>query len=76
MLKKKFDLVTVGGATVDISFYSKEGELISTGNIIKQKLLAFEYGAKIVADRVFTTFGGGCSNAAVAASRRSLALPM
>lgn len=72
MLKEKFDLITVGGATVDISFYSKEGELISTGNAIKQKLLAFEYGAKIVADRVFNTFGGGCANVAVSASRLGL----
>ncbi|MFA6228009.1 MAG: carbohydrate kinase family protein [Patescibacteria group bacterium] len=72
MSKKQFDLITVGGATIDISFYSKEGELISTGNAIKQKLLAFEYGAKIVADRVFNTFGGGCSNAAVSAARLGL----
>ena len=56
---KKYDIVSVGGATVDILFYSKEGELISTGNIAKQKLLAFEYGDKILADRVFYTCGGG-----------------
>ncbi|MFA5124295.1 MAG: PfkB family carbohydrate kinase [Patescibacteria group bacterium] len=72
MPKKQFDLITVGGATVDISFYSKEGELVSTGNAVKQKLLAFEYGAKIVADRVFNTFGGGCSNVAVSAARLGL----
>ncbi len=70
--KKKFDLITVGGSTVDISFYSKEGELVSTSNVSKQKLLAFEYGAKVVADRVFTTCGGGASNAAVSASRLGL----
>ncbi len=70
--KKKFDLVTIGGSTVDISFYSKEGELISTSNVSKQKLLAFEYGAKIIADRVFTTCGGGASNVAVSASRLGL----
>ena len=55
---KKFDLITIGGATVDLSFYSKDGELVSTGNITKQKLLAFEYGAKIIADKVFTTLAG------------------
>lgn len=70
--KKQFDLVTIGGATVDISFYSKEGELVSTGNATKQKLLAFEYGAKIIADRVFTTGGGGAANAAVSAARLGL----
>ena len=72
MQKARYDIITIGGATVDISFYSKEGELISTGNAIKQKLLAFEYGAKIIADRVFSTFGGGCANAAVSASRLGL----
>lgn len=70
--KRKFDLITVGGSTVDISFYSKEGELISTSNITKQKLLAFEYGAKIIADRVFISCGGGAANVAVGASRLGL----
>ncbi len=70
--KNKLDLITVGGATVDISFYSKDGELITTGNATKQKLLAFEYGAKIIADRVFVTCGGGAANAAISASRLGL----
>lgn len=69
---KKYDIVSVGGATVDILFYSKEGELISTGNIAKQKLLAFEYGDKILADRVFYTCGGGASNSSVTFSRLGL----
>lgn len=70
--KKQFDLITVGGATVDISFYSKDGELITTGNATKQKLLAFEYGAKIIADNVYITCGGGAGNAAISASRLGL----
>lgn len=70
--KTQFDLVCVGGATADISFYSKQGELISAGNVAKQKMLAFEYGAKIIADRVFTTCGGGAANCAVAAARLGL----
>ncbi|MFA5021209.1 MAG: PfkB family carbohydrate kinase [Patescibacteria group bacterium] len=70
--KNKFDLVSIGGATVDLSFYSKEGELISAGKPASQKMLAFEYGAKIVADRVYTNCGGGASNSAVAASRLGL----
>jgi ribokinase len=70
--KRKFDLITIGGATVDLSFYSKEGELVSTGNITKQKLLAFEYGAKVVADKIYTTCGGGAANASVSASRLGL----
>ncbi|MFA5029324.1 MAG: PfkB family carbohydrate kinase [Patescibacteria group bacterium] len=74
MLKqnKKYDLVVIGGATRDILFYSKEGELISTNNIARQRMLAFEYGAKIYADRVFTEFGGGAVNVAVGGARLGL----
>lgn len=60
----QFDVVTVGGATRDIMFYSGEGEIISTANLTKQKLLAFEYGAKILADQIHFTFGGGAANTA------------
>lgn len=70
--KKQFDLISIGGATVDISFYSKEGELIPAGGNAKQKMLAFEYGAKVVADRVYTTCGGGASNSSVSVSRLGL----
>lgn len=69
---RKFDLICVGGATVDISFYSKEGELVPGGSAAKQKMLAFEYGAKIVADRVYATCGGGAANSAVGAARLGL----
>ena len=62
---EKFDVIAIGGATRDILFYSKEGELISTGNITKQKLLAFEYGAKISADRIYFDCGGGAANTSV-----------
>ncbi|MEI6288450.1 MAG: carbohydrate kinase family protein [bacterium] len=68
----KYDLVTVGGITRDILFYSKEGELVNVGQTVKQKLLAFEYGAKIYADRVFMEFGGGADNVAIASSRLGL----
>lgn len=69
---KKFNIISVGGATRDILFYSQEGELISTGNMTKQKLLAFEYGAKIMADKLYFTFGGGATNSAVSFSRLGL----
>ncbi|PJE58549.1 MAG: hypothetical protein COU81_00100 [Candidatus Portnoybacteria bacterium CG10_big_fil_rev_8_21_14_0_10_36_7] len=61
---KKFEVVTIGGATSDFMFYSGDGELISTGNLTKQKLLAFEYGAKILADKLYPTYGGGAANSA------------
>jgi ribokinase len=70
--KKKFDIITVGGATRDFMFYSGEGELISTGNLTKQKLLAFEYGAKITADKMYVTYGGGATNTATSFSKLGL----
>jgi len=69
---KKFDVITIGGATCDILFYSKDGELISTSNATKQKLLAFEYGAKIYADKIYNEVGGGANNASVAFARLGL----
>ncbi len=68
----KFDVVTVGGATSDILFYSKDGELISTKNATKEKLLAFEFGAKIYADKIYFDYGGGAANAAVTFARMGL----
>ena len=68
----KFDVISIGGATKDILFYSKEGELISTGNMTKQKLLAFEYGAKISADRIYFDCGGGAANASVSFAKLGL----
>lgn len=62
----KYDIITIGGATEDITFYTKEGVVIDNKkDILKQKLLAFEYGAKIKIDKAYSTFGGGAANAAV-----------
>ncbi len=65
----KYDVITIGGATEDITFYTKEGILIDNKkDILRQKLLAFEYGAKIQIDKAYSTFGGGAANAAVCLS--------
>lgn len=62
----KFDVITIGGATEDITFYTKDGILVDNkDDILRQKLLAFEYGAKIKIDHAYSTFGGGAANAAV-----------
>jgi len=61
----KFDFITIGGATEDITFYTKDGVLVDTNNILKQKLIGFEYGAKLKVDKAHSTFGGGAANAAV-----------
>ena len=66
----KYDVITIGGCTEDITFYTGEGQLIANRkDILRQKLLAFEYGTKIKIDKPHSTFGGGAANAAVNLSR-------
>ncbi len=63
-----YDVITIGGATYDITFFPNENEAILIDNkqdILRQKLLAFEYGAKINAEKVVYGFGGGAANTAV-----------
>lgn len=64
----KFDFITIGGATEDITFNTDEGVVIDGEDTVKQKLLAFEYGSKLKTDEAYSTFGGGASNAAVSLS--------
>ena len=60
-----FNIVTIGGATRDITFLTDKGKVIETPeNLTEQSLLAFEYGAKIKSNEVFFNFGGGACNAA------------
>jgi ribokinase len=62
----KFDFITIGGATEDLVFHTKEGLLIDNeGDILRQELLAFEQGAKVRVDKIISLFGGGASNVAV-----------
>ncbi len=60
------DFITIGGTTRDISFFTDQGVLLDNKrDILRQKLLAFESGAKIKVDRFYYSFGGGAANAAV-----------
>lgn len=62
----KFDFVTIGGATEDITLYTDEGVMINNPkDITRQKLIGFEYGAKLRIEKSKSTFGGGAANAAV-----------
>jgi len=62
----KYDILTIGGATRDITFFTKEGLLIKNpDDLLRQELLAFEQGAKIEVDKFHHLFGGGAANAAV-----------
>jgi sugar/nucleoside kinase (ribokinase family) len=66
----RYDFITIGGTTEDITFYTDEAIMVDNReNILAQKLMAFEYGAKLKIDKAHSTFGGGASNAAVCLSR-------
>ena len=66
----KYDFITIGGTTEDITFYTNEAEMIDNKeDVLAQKLMAFEYGAKLRIDRSYSTFGGGASNASICLSK-------
>lgn len=70
---KKYDVITIGGATEDITFYTDEGLLVANRkDVLRQKLLAFEYGTKIKINNSRYTFGGGAANTAVSLARLGL----
>lgn len=69
----KYDVITIGGSTEDMSLYTDEGVLIKNpGDVLRQELLAFEYGAKLTIKRAVAAYGGGAANAAVALARLGL----
>ncbi len=74
MKKQKFDIVTIGGATQDIMFYTDEGLVVQNPKreLTRQRLLAFEYGAKINVKEVYFTLGGGACNTAISFARLGL----
>lgn len=61
-----YDIITIGGATRDITFFTDEGLVIKNpDDLLRQELLAFEQGAKIKVDKFHYLFGGGAANSAV-----------
>ena len=66
----KFDIITIGGAVRDTTFYTNQGKIFATpNNLTAQKMLGFEYGAKINIPEVYRNLGGGAANTAVSLSR-------
>ena len=62
----KNTITTIGGATKDIMYYTKEAVLIDNKkDILRKELIGFEYGAKVYSKKVYITFGGGGANTAV-----------
>lgn len=69
----KYDVITVGGATEDMTLFTHEGVLVDNKHdVLRQELLGFEYGAKLAVDKVELAFGGGSANAAVSFARLGL----
>lgn len=67
------DIVTIGGAVEDITFYTPEARIIDNEQeVLCQRLIAFEYGAKMRVNAVKSTFGGGAANVAVGCARLGL----
>lgn len=68
-----FDVITIGGATRDISFVSDQGKIINTPkDLTAQKKLCFEYGAKFYSEETYFSFGGGASNIAFGLAKLGL----
>ncbi|MFH1226077.1 MAG: carbohydrate kinase family protein [bacterium] len=69
MAKKRFDFLTIGGATRDIMFNVGHDEAVKEKDLAKRGLLAFKLGAKIAVPEVHLTLGGGAANTAVALAK-------
>jgi hypothetical protein len=72
---KKIDCLVIGGATQDLMFYTDDSVIIknpNTKDITRQKLIAFEYGAKLNAQAAYFTMGGGAQNVSVAMAKLGL----
>lgn len=63
---KQYEILTIGGATQDIMFYTKAGRTIRQN---QEEFTAFPYGGKIAAKEILYTFGGGAANTAVSFAR-------
>ena len=68
-----FDVITIGGATRDITFVNGKGEVVNTPeDLIAQKKICFEYGAKFYSEETYFSFGGGAANIAFGLAKLGL----
>lgn len=67
---KKINVLTLGSAMIDQTFCTPEVVLLPHLNdALRQRLMGFEYGAKIFSEDFYSTLGGGACNTAVALTR-------
>lgn len=63
-------ILTIGSALKDYTFLINNSKLINNHqNLIAQKLLAFEFGAKINVKEAQVTYGGGAANVAISLNK-------
>lgn len=63
-------ILTIGSALKDHTFLTSNNQVISNQhNLIAQKLLAFEFGAKINIQEAYFTYGGGAANVATSLTK-------
>ena len=73
LFSAKFDIITIGGSTEDISFYIDDYYLIENqASAAGNELLAFDYGTKVGVAKADSTFGGGAANTAVCLAQLGL----
>ena len=69
------NITTIGSAVRDVTFITDKGKVIETPeNLTEQRLLAFEYGAKIKSEEVYFNFGGGACNSAITFKKLGLSV--
>ena len=69
----KYDIITVGGITEDIMFYTDDMQVIKNKQRFGSKtLFAFEVGDKIISDKKVVYTGGGGANSAISLARLGL----
>lgn len=70
---KRFDIITIGGSTEDISFVVDDYVMLdNAADLLHQRIVGFEYGSKVGIKETRTNFGGGAANVAVACARLGL----
>lgn len=64
-MSQNTQVTTIGSITEDLFVLANESQVIPGNNALCEKLLAFEYGAKIPTGKIKTSIGGAGANVAV-----------
>lgn len=68
-----YDIIAIGGAMRDILFYTDEGLILDNpADPLRERVIAFELGAKVYIKQVYFEAGGGANNTATGFSKLGL----